>query len=39
MIPRSQNGVAVKCHGLKKTCGEGTAAVQALCQVDLEILT
>ena len=39
MIPRSQNGVAVKCHGLKKTYGEGTAAVQALCQVDLEILT
>ena len=39
MIPRSQNGVAVKCHGLKKTYGEGTAAVQALRQVDLEILT
>ncbi len=39
MIPRSQSGVAVKCHGLKKTYGEGTAAVQALRQVDLEILT
>ena len=37
MIPRSQNGVAVKCHGLKKTYGEGTATVQALRQVDLEI--
>ena len=39
MIPRSQSDVAVKCHGLKKTYGEGTAAVQALRQVDLEILT
>ena len=39
MIPRSQNGVAVKCHGLKKTYGEGTAVVQALRQVDLEIRT
>jgi putative ABC transport system ATP-binding protein len=39
MIPRSENGVAVKCHNLKKTYGEGTAAVQALRQVDLEIRT
>src|SRR6516165_1868407 len=39
MIPRSENGVAVKCRNLKKTYGAGTAAVQALRQVDLEIRT
>src|SRR5215475_5795344 len=39
MISRANNGVAVKCHDLKKTYGEGTAAVQALRQVDLEIRT
>src|SRR5215475_13916907 len=39
MISRANNGVAVKCHNLKKTYGEGTAAVQALRQVDLEIRT
>ena len=39
MIPRANNGVAVKCHNLKKTYGEGQAAVQALRQVDLEVRT
>jgi putative ABC transport system ATP-binding protein len=39
MIPRTNNGVAVKCHNLKKTYGEGQAAVQALRQVDLEVRT
>jgi putative ABC transport system ATP-binding protein len=39
MIPRSENGVAVKCQNLKKTYGQGTAAVQALRQVDIEIRT
>jgi putative ABC transport system ATP-binding protein len=39
MIPRTNNGVAVRCHNLRKTYGEGTAAVQALRQVDLEIST
>ena len=37
MIPRRNNGVAVTCHNLKKTYGEGQAAVQALRQVDLEV--
>jgi putative ABC transport system ATP-binding protein len=32
-----KNGVAVKCTGLRKTFGEGTAAVQALRGVDLEV--
>ena len=32
-----QNGVAVKCTGLRQTFGEGTAAVQALRGVDLEV--
>jgi putative ABC transport system ATP-binding protein len=39
MIPRTKNGVAVKCHNLRKTYGEGLAAVQALRQVDLEVRT
>jgi putative ABC transport system ATP-binding protein len=39
MIPRTNNGVAVKCHNLKKTYGVGQAAVQALRQVDLEVRT
>src|SRR6266567_8310310 len=39
MIPRTNNGVAVKCHNLRKTYGEGPAAVQALRQVDLQIRT
>ncbi len=39
MIPRTNNGVAVKCHNLRKTYGEGQAAVQALRQVDLEVRT
>jgi putative ABC transport system ATP-binding protein len=39
MIPRANNGVAVKCHNLRKTYGEGPAAVQALRQVDLEVRT
>src|SRR5499427_7863943 len=37
MVPRTNNGVAVKCHNLRKTYGEGPAAVQALRQVDLEV--
>jgi putative ABC transport system ATP-binding protein len=37
-IPK-QNDVAVKCTGLRKTFGEGTAAVQALRGVDLEVRT
>ena len=32
-----QNGVAVKCTALRKTFGEGAAAVQALRGVDLEV--
>src|SRR5436309_5364538 len=39
MIPRTNNGVAVKCHNLRKTYGEGRAAVQALRQVDLDVRT
>jgi putative ABC transport system ATP-binding protein len=39
MIPRTNKGVAVECHNLRKTYGEGTAAVQALRQVDLEVRT
>ncbi len=39
MIPGTNNDVAVRCRSLKKTYGEGTAAVQALRQVDLEIRT
>lgn len=39
MIPRTNNGVAVKCQNLTKTYGEGQAAVQALRQVDLEVRT
>jgi putative ABC transport system ATP-binding protein len=39
MIPRTNNGVAVKCHNLKKTYGEGQSAVQALSHVDLEVRT
>jgi putative ABC transport system ATP-binding protein len=39
MIPRTNNGVAVKCHDLRKTYGEGSAAVQALRHVDLEVRT
>jgi len=31
--------VAVKCHNLRKTYGEGLAAVRALRQVDLEVRT
>jgi putative ABC transport system ATP-binding protein len=38
MIPRTNNGVAVKCHNLRKTW-ERQAAVQALRQVDLEVRT
>jgi putative ABC transport system ATP-binding protein len=34
-----QNGVAVNCTGLRKTFGEGAAAVQALRGVDLEVRT
>jgi len=37
MSEPKQNGVAVKIAGLKKTYGEGTAAVQALRGVDLEV--
>jgi len=32
-----QNGMAVKCTGLRKTFGEGAAAVQALRGIDLEV--
>jgi putative ABC transport system ATP-binding protein len=39
MISRTNNGVAVKCRNLKKTYGQGSASVQALRQVDLEIRT
>jgi putative ABC transport system ATP-binding protein len=39
MISRANNGVAVKCHNLRKTYGEGQAAVQALRHVDLEVHT
>ncbi len=39
MIRRTNNGVAVKCHNLRKTYGEGQAVVQALRQVDLEVRT
>jgi putative ABC transport system ATP-binding protein len=39
MISRTNNGVAVTCRNLKKTFGEGSASVQALRQVDLEIRT
>jgi len=34
-----QNGIAVSCTGLRKRFGEGTAAVQALRGVDLEVRT
>ena len=39
MISRTNNGVAVKCYNLRKTYGEGRAAVQALRQVDLDVRT
>ena len=39
MISRANNGVAVKCQNLRKTYGEGQAAVQALRHVDLEVHT
>ena len=32
-----QNGAAVKCTGIRKTFGEGAAAVQALRGIDLEV--
>jgi len=34
-----RNGVAVRCHGVTKTYGQGTAAVQALRGIDLEVRT
>ena len=34
-----ENGVAVRCRGIIKTYGQGTAAVQALRGVDLEVRT
>src|SRR5215831_5230440 len=37
MSSRANNGVAVKCQNLRKTYGDGQAAVQALRQVDLEV--
>jgi putative ABC transport system ATP-binding protein len=37
MIPSTLNGAAVKCSGLRKSFGEGTAVVQALRGVDLEV--
>src|SRR5215468_7235969 len=39
MISRANNGVAVKCHDLRKTYGEGQGTVQALRHVDLEVHT
>jgi len=33
----NENGVAVRCHNVTKTYGQGTAAVQALRGVDLEV--
>ena len=35
----NENGVAVRCHSVTKTYGQGTAAVQALRGVDLEVRT
>src|SRR5213594_1684893 len=37
MSSPNQNGIAVKCTALRKTFGEGTATVQALRGVDLEV--
>src|SRR2546425_5222131 len=37
MSAPNQNGVAVRCTALKKTFGEGTATVQALRGIDLEV--
>ena len=37
MNETEKNGVAVKCTGLRKSFGEGAAAVQALRGVDLEV--
>src|SRR5215510_14923442 len=37
MSPQNKNEAAVRCTGLKKTFGQGTAAVQALRGVDLEV--
>src|SRR2546426_7164735 len=37
MSSPNQNGIAVKCTALRKTFGQGTAAVQALRGVDLEV--
>ncbi|HLH54441.1 MAG TPA: ABC transporter ATP-binding protein [Verrucomicrobiae bacterium] len=37
MNETEKNGVAVKCTGLRKIFGEGTAAVQALRGVDLDV--
>ena len=37
MNESEKNRVAVKCSGLRKTFGEGTAAVQALRGVDLDV--
>src|SRR5262245_43654808 len=39
MITGTNNNVAVKCDNLRKTYGEGPAAVQALRQEDLEVRT